>query len=702
MLKRPRLTDNQALALILLLALLLRLLLWSGPLHDPANDEMEYITVARDLLAGRGWVFYESWRWLRAPLYPLWLAGSLWLAGGDLHRAALPNVLLSVANVWLVAQLAGAIIGRRARLPAALLVTLLWTNVTFASLYMLETLFTFCFSAALLVLFARRVSWWSAALAGVLFGLAMLTRSAAMLFLPVVALWLLVRHWQATNRRITPSLLLAPAALVLAAALVVAPWTWHNLRAYGAPILIETGLSYNLWVFSEPLESRDTIHTTLQGIRNPAERSGYATAKGVERLRDDPGILARKLWPNWVYFWRVKPIQDRFLQASYYADIPLPLFVAALVFDDLLYLGMLVAGVIGAFGRIWSWWQGRASSRGRRDGVLSLASTPEALCIAWGVYVVATVLVTHGEARYRHFVFPTLIPFAAWTLLHLRDRAVSLRQVRWLAFGAAALCAALLWTIVPSYPWDWAGTNLVRGWFVQGGNLARATGNMSLAQRWYRQAAVAAPSPDAWIHLGDALRADGKLTEAINAYGNARDLAPPYPLGAALFGDSLREDGNVNKARAAFRGEYADAQQVVDVAWERLDPQPIGTVEVGDGLDFGYVGGVYPPERLLGSRARWTNGHAQVRLANSGTGSSIVMLLRVAAPWPDGTQPDVQVCIAATCRAVAVAAELRTYAVVLPRPVGTVATVQISSPTFAAADGRLLGVVLDTAALRGK
>ncbi len=40
------------------------------------------------------------------PLYPLFLAGSLWLAGGDLHHAALPNIALSVANVLLAYRLA--------------------------------------------------------------------------------------------------------------------------------------------------------------------------------------------------------------------------------------------------------------------------------------------------------------------------------------------------------------------------------------------------------------------------------------------------------------------------------------------------------------------------------------------------------------------------------------------------------------------
>ncbi|HEY3231212.1 MAG TPA: hypothetical protein VGJ87_18430, partial [Roseiflexaceae bacterium] len=130
----PHRAAGFSILLILLLALLVRLLLWSQPLHQLANDEIEYVTVARDLLAGRGWQFYEHYRWLRAPLYPLFLAASLWLAGGDLHRAALPNIVLSVANVYLNYRLTLALIGRRAAHVAALLTAILWTQAVFASL----------------------------------------------------------------------------------------------------------------------------------------------------------------------------------------------------------------------------------------------------------------------------------------------------------------------------------------------------------------------------------------------------------------------------------------------------------------------------------------------------------------------------------------------------------------------------------------
>src|SRR4029079_17537812 len=112
---------------------------------------------------------------------------------------------------------------------------------------------------------------------------------------------------------------------LFSAALVIAPWTIHNYQAYGRAIPVETGLSYNLWAFNEPRESQEDIFHTLENIPNPAERSDYATAKGLARLREDPAILARKLWPGWVYLWRVKAIEDRFIQESYYSDVGLPL-----------------------------------------------------------------------------------------------------------------------------------------------------------------------------------------------------------------------------------------------------------------------------------------------------------------------------------------------------------------------------------------
>jgi 4-amino-4-deoxy-L-arabinose transferase-like glycosyltransferase len=400
--------------------------------------------VARDLLAGRGWSFYDSWRWLRAPLYTLWLAGSLWLADGDLQHAKLPNLLLSVGLVLLVYRLARELSPERRRpaLLAAACAALLQTYATFASLYMSETLFSTLFAAGLLALAAwrRRGGLGRAALAGLLLGLACLTRSAALVFLPIAALWLLGLSVQRAGR-LRPAALLPGLALALAAAAVIAPWTLRNCRAYGSCILIETGGAYNLWAFYEPRESLGAINTALEAIPNPVERAAEANRRGVARLREDPLIIARKLPDEWVILWGVKPIPDRFLLASAYSDPPPLIFLAALLLDDVLYLLILCAAPFGL-----------ALALQRRDSFALLLAL-------WMAVFIAASLLTHTEGRYRHFLFMAMIPLAGLALDAL------LRRERWARAPALVAAAGLALALVPAlgfYPWEWAGRGVLR------------------------------------------------------------------------------------------------------------------------------------------------------------------------------------------------------------------------------------------------
>jgi 4-amino-4-deoxy-L-arabinose transferase-like glycosyltransferase len=719
------------LGLMLALALALRLLLWHQPLHQLANDEIEYVSVARDLLGGRGWQFYDHYYWLRAPLYPLFLAASLWLAGGDLHRAALPNIALSVATVSLSYWLARALVGRRAARVTALCTTLLWTFVTFASLYMSETLFTFLFTGALgcLVRSAalppaaqiradtrRYVNWkeavvplrgasriantgfvpsargWRWALgAGILFGLATLTRSITLLFLPLGALWLLVVLYGRT-RRMRYAVLCA-ALFGLAALGTIAPWTIRNERAYGHLIPVETGLSYNLWAFNEPRESSNTIFQTLAQISNPAERSAYATAKGLARLREEPAILLRKLWPNWIYLWRVKPIEDRFILESYYADVGLPIFAAALIFDDALYLLIALAAIAGLV------------HAGRTR---PLASPPDHqgskvkwLVLAWLLYVIATVLLTHGEARYRHFLFPVLIPYAAATLVRVAASRTRLAtgagsrrpSLRHLLLGG--LWALLLWPALTFYPWTWAAQNVARGAYALAGDSAWAAGARSQALDAYDRALTAQETPDGWLRLGDAARALGDQPRALDAYRTANRLTPSYIAASARLGDLLRAMGDESGARDAFAGQYADSQRVVDYAWRELRPPPVAQLDVGDGLDFGYVGGVYPAEEQQGATARWTGGQGWLRLR--GDAGPQLVRLRLAAPRPDSAAVPVQVCAAGRCWPLVVGPQWRSYSLQFGGVSDGALLVEIRSPTFAAPDERQLGVLIDNA-----
>jgi tetratricopeptide (TPR) repeat protein len=653
------------LALILALALGWRMLLWSQPLHLPTNDEVEYVRVARDLAAGRGWVFYESWRWLRAPLYPLFLAGSLWLAGGDLHLAALPNV-------GLARELAPAA-ARWPALAAAGAAAALQTNATFASLYMSETLFTLLFGAALLAMAAwrRRPAPWRIALAGALLGLACLTRSAALIFLPIAGLWAL---WLAVGRLgRRPATLLPPLALALAAAVVIAPWTLHNCRAYGRCILIETGGSYNLWAFYEPRESLEQINAALEAIPNPADRSDEASRRGLARLREDPSIVARKIPAEWARLWAVKPIEDRFLLASNYSDPPPALFLSGLLLDDLLYLLILCAAPFGL-------------ALARRDALALLLGL-------WVAVFVGATLLTHAEGRYRHFLFVALIPLASVALGALR-RHEGLRPGP--ALAATGPLALALLPLLLYYPWGWAGGGALRSVYRAAGDQLAAAGRYEAASRAYMSALEAAATPDGWIVLGDLQRRAGDAVGAAESYGRARDIRPPYVGASAALGYLLRAEGRPDEAREAFRGRFLSQQTLIDWSFQMRPPEPASSVDVGDGLDIGYVGGVYPAEERQGATVRWTAGRGRLRLAVPGPGPAI-LTMRVAAPWPGGGRVLLRVCAGGACQEITLGAELRVVRLILP-PVGE-APIELRSPTIRAADDRDLGVIVDWARL---
>lgn len=686
--------------LIFLGALFLRLALWMQPLHQLANDEIEYVQVARDLLAGKGWVFYESYHWLRAPLYPLFLAASLALSGGDLWLAALPNILLSSFTVLLNAAIARLCVGPdRPAVPlvAALVTALFWTLATFASLYMAETLATAFFTAALLLLllWQRYHRPWMLAVAACCYGLSILTRSASMAFLPFLLFWIALQlraphpQFQAFHdwvyrlsvwRRSLWTLAFFKAALlfVVCCAAMIAPWTMRNCMVYGRCILVETGLSYNMWAFNEPREDGETIFRELEAIRNPAERADYATAKGRARLMEDPLILVRKLNPNWHYLWAVNPIiEDRFVLRTYYADPPPLVFLAALVFDDLLMLLVVVFGISGLV---------RISNR-----------SAMLLFSMWLLYIVATTLLTHTEGRYRHFLYPVLIPLAAVALL---DAVAWLRRRDWSTVrrmpktNLVLMLVSLLigHAILVRYPWEWALQGAQRSAWLLLGDLALTADRPEQAVSAYQNALQASERPDAWVRLGDTYRLLGRHESAINAYRAASALTPAYIVPALHLGDLLREMGELERARRAYDVPYAEPQQVLDWAWGELSVAPLRRIEVGDGLDFGYLTGVYVAEQQGDRFVRWTNGAARIRISGSPDG---VLMLRLAAPRLGDETVSMQICADRRCQSVPLEQGWRSYRILLPPNEAAEQIIELNSPTFVGPDGRSLGVLID-------
>jgi 4-amino-4-deoxy-L-arabinose transferase-like glycosyltransferase len=183
----------------------------------------------------------------RPPGFTYLLGGVYWVAG--VERAAAPErvivarraqVVIGTVLVAMIGLIAAQLWGPRVALVAMGLAALYVPLVTMSGTVMSEPLFAVfmlgCLSAAIV---HRRSAhrWRWALLAGVLAGLAILTRANAVILLLPLALVAWDRRPRWSLRALGP-----PVALVAVAVLVVSPWTIRNARTLHQFVPVSTQL----------------------------------------------------------------------------------------------------------------------------------------------------------------------------------------------------------------------------------------------------------------------------------------------------------------------------------------------------------------------------------------------------------------------------------------------------------------------------
>jgi Dolichyl-phosphate-mannose-protein mannosyltransferase len=248
---------SRPLLLAAALGLALRLAFGLGYWTDQVltRDEREYLSLARGLAAGRGFVYDAEVLsgpqdpFGRAPGYPAFLA----LVGGG--RTVTPSVPSSVkiaqsvvgaAGVILLGLLAGRLAGARAGTVAASIAAVYPPLVWVASYAWSEAI---AWPLGLLVVwwFDRAITstdsqaWRFAAIAGLLTGLTILVRPSTLLFAPMAIAWL---TWK---RRWMPA-----AAMALATTVVLVPWTVRNTIEHKRLVLVATEGGVTFWTGNHP------------------------------------------------------------------------------------------------------------------------------------------------------------------------------------------------------------------------------------------------------------------------------------------------------------------------------------------------------------------------------------------------------------------------------------------------------------------
>ena len=231
------------------------------------SDASEYDSYAWNLAQGRGYrgispdvkkpdgQLLDHPTAYRAPGTAVFWAGLYWSFG---HRSSVVRVAQCVMDSLTILLIYGIgcmcfsnVVALLAAAVYAIWPTALWYSSQLGS----ETLYAFLFSWFLLVSlqFAEHSTWPRSIAAGLLLGLAVLTRGNALMMVVLMVLWSVCQF------RRSPRLVVRGLAISFLALVMLVPWTIRNYRILHSFVPSETGEgdvvlgSYNRVVASDPL-----------------------------------------------------------------------------------------------------------------------------------------------------------------------------------------------------------------------------------------------------------------------------------------------------------------------------------------------------------------------------------------------------------------------------------------------------------------
>lgn len=408
-----------ALATALRLAVLLAAA--GSPQRYWSQDDRDYLGIAHHLHAS---YLSSAGRWFdlglrRTPVYPLFLRGVFDVFGSHYVAVVAVQLVFSVATVALTYWLGSLILPRRYALIAAAALAIDPASIVFSNQMLSETVFALLLTAALAltVLARRQSSLGVACLAGVLLGVAILTRPVAQ-YLPLV-LALAVAAAPAVLRR---SALAVAAAMVVGSVVLVGAWVVRNEAKTGVAT-VSTIDGYNMLQYravgalvedGEPrnLAQHDVLVRLAPHVRlgdNAAQVSRAELRVGLSILAEHP-VGALKSWARGEAKLLVGPAKtETAVLLTGRQDVRGPALNALVVVEELVTIVIVVAGGVGILGLV--------VGRVRRPELWPLAATV--------IYLVAVSGGPEAYSRFRVPVAPLLVVLGAGALeaVNARRRA---------------------------------------------------------------------------------------------------------------------------------------------------------------------------------------------------------------------------------------------------------------------------------------
>jgi hypothetical protein len=355
------------------------------------------------------------------PVYPFFIA-AVYDVSGTLAAVKWAQAALGALLVPALGLVAARAFGTRAGLSVAAIAAAYPELIWFSGHFWCETLFMVFLWWAWERLLAADESGARtrvAAAAGLLWGIAILTRETVLYFTPVAAAWLAWGRGRGGRGR--------ALAFLATALLVVAPWTYRNWVVFQAFIPVSTAGGLNLYqgnaVEDGRLLGRQEVYDRYEAVQGRAAQYRWARAAGLRSIRErQPTWFFEKLRDEMPNFWEADSQAIVHVKRGAYGWPVRPwVAIAAALVVLLPLLAVLVGFVAGAAAFTWE--------RGR------------GLLITFLAYYNLIHVVTHGYARYRLPALPVAMmlaasAFVAWRSGTYRSLAPRRRLLAWsLALG---------------------------------------------------------------------------------------------------------------------------------------------------------------------------------------------------------------------------------------------------------------------------
>ena len=667
-----------SIALILLGGFLLRMVffLWSLPSAGAPliRDEGNYVGIAEPLSRGLG--FVEKWVWLRPPGYPAFIATFLAVPGGSLPVAAFAQILLSVANIWIVYALAMEVFAfrpevprQKARMVSLAAAALMAANphiVFYANLLMAESVYMLALSVVAWLLLRASRAWRSArdarakvfgevltliALAGLAAAAGALIRSLLLTLVPLLLAWFwwvqprraeietqsnpMARRWSRAS--LLPLLLFTA---VIASAIL--PWTIRNFVHYHRFLLIDTVSEYNLWQYNGSI-SAEEIDRRLLEIPNPVDRARFSQQQGIASIMADPAAFAGVAVERFADAWPV----DHFGEFRAFFKDKYP-GTDCTNLDIFAWLGTLFYLILGLC-TIW----GFTLAPGRAFKSLVLI-----IFLHYGL----TTMLAHAEFRYRLPLYPFASVYAGWALAALFERRAgrlvakssnltsTRKKTGWVAAAAIVSLLFLVQCVTFMLPGLPNSVRYERRYLAgknqfDKGDYASALASFTGAAQIDRACACL------YRYIGLAQGKLGQPDKERAAYTTAISREEHDWRTRVLLSDRLRSAGDPRAANPVnfTRAEFRDEQE--EWAWSNLAPPAEAAVDVG-GTDIGFIRGFQAAESEPGQGGgkpvtyRWSAELAYVRLPTpAGSGKLHLVVRWHSLAWPGKPNPNAQVHI---------------------------------------------------------